>query len=98
MVVRLEGNINGQDVIFQKKSGDEWEAIIPKSVSGTYVVSLTAYDESGNIGRAFKYLVCIDWISLCVKVEKLPYQAYVDMSEYEPGNIKLSDYIACLLE
>ena len=29
MVVRLEGKVQGQDVIFNRVQGDEWETIIP---------------------------------------------------------------------
>ena len=36
MVVRLEGKIDNQTVIFWHKQGDEWEAIIPSNMSGIH--------------------------------------------------------------
>lgn len=50
MVVRVEGKVDGKDVIFIKQEGDEWETIIPTDVDGTYIVEVTAYDDAGNIG------------------------------------------------
>lgn len=82
MVTKLEGTINGQKVIFNKADGDDWEAIIPKSLSGTYVVELTAYDDAGNIGKAFKYLVMIDWGKLYIKLIRFPYEARAYLSDF----------------
>ena len=39
MVVRLIGEVNGQEVIFQRVLGDTWEAQVPSSLDGTYVIS-----------------------------------------------------------
>ena len=48
MVVRLTGTVNGDDVIFRRMEGDEWEATVPASLNGTYILDMTAYDEAGN--------------------------------------------------
>lgn len=73
MVIRLEGKINGESVIFKRKYGDEWETTVPKSLNGVYIVELTACDEAGNKGYAAKYLVTIDIKKMLVRLEKLPW-------------------------
>ena len=64
MVVRLEGKVQGQDVIFEHVQGDDWEAVIPPTLNGIYIVSLTAWDDAGNAayttlgGRPALELLC----------------------------------------
>lgn len=77
MVVRLEGKIDGQTVIFQHVKGDEWKATIPKSLSGIYIVELTAWDEAGNIGYVTKYLVTINPGSLKVCLKPFEWQCQI---------------------
>ena len=48
MVVALRGTINGNIISFARAQGDRWEAIIPKSLNGAYVVDMSAVDEAGN--------------------------------------------------
>lgn len=48
MVTRVEGNINGYDIIFSLK-GNKWKALVPRSEDGEYVSSLYAYDDYGNV-------------------------------------------------
>lgn len=55
MVVRLEGEINGESVVLYRNkdspgSPEIWDAVIPATLNGKYVIGLTAYDEAGNIG------------------------------------------------
>ena len=59
MIVRVYGSCNGQDVEFRRvKSGlgndvpdrGVWTAIVPKAVSGQYVIELFAVDDAGNTG------------------------------------------------
>ena len=52
MVVKLEGKVNGQIIIFQRKEGDWWETIIPPTFSESYIVEPYATDEAGNQGFA----------------------------------------------
>ena len=68
MVVRLVGKVNSEPVIFEWKSGDRWEAIVPKIPSGVYVVELSAYDEAGNMAYLSRFLLGIDLTALCMKV------------------------------
>ena len=68
MVVRLIGKINNDPVIFERKAGDRWEAIIPSVPSGVYVVELFAYDEAGNMAYISRFLLNIDLTALCMKV------------------------------
>ena len=49
MVVMLKGTINGQDITLTRAQGDRWEAIVPASLDGAFVVDLTAIDEAGNV-------------------------------------------------
>ena len=92
MVVRLEGKVNGQDVIFYKRQGDEWEATVPKAISGVYIVELTAYDEVGNKGYAAKYLVAIDIRKMKVTLKKLPWSAQLKDTGYTT-KCRISPYV-----
>ena len=51
MVVRLEGNVNGESVILTRSADslDLWKSVIPATLNGRYVIGLTAYDEAGNV-------------------------------------------------
>lgn len=82
MVVKLTGVVNGDNVIFQRKDGDVWEATIPKNLNGEYVIELQAYDEAGNIGYAAKYIMTIDVETLCFKLEPYPYYTNISLSDF----------------
>lgn len=91
MVVMLKGTINGQDITLTRAQGDRWEAIVPASLDGAFVVDLTAIDEAGNVGYTAKYIITIDLASLCVHIEPCPYyeellepqyRAVLEKSEY----------------
>lgn len=77
MVVRLIGEVNGQEVIFQRVLGDTWEAQVPSSLDGTYVIGMTAYDEAGNEAYFARYILTVDLSSLCTHLYKNPYQAEI---------------------
>lgn len=68
MVVRLEGKVQGQDVIFNRVQGDEWETVIPPSLNGVYIVELTAYDDVGNMAYTARYILTVDLTSIHAKV------------------------------
>lgn len=68
MVVRLEGKVQGQDVIFDRVQGDDWETVIPPSLNGVYIVELTAYDDAGNMAYTARYILTIDLTSIHAKV------------------------------
>lgn len=83
MVVKLEGCVNGSDVIFTRKSGDVWETSIPANLSGMYVVELTAYDDAGNKSFLAKYILTIDVDALTVSLELIDYQSAIVRDDYE---------------
>lgn len=82
MVVKLTGNVNGNDVIFQREKGDLWTTTIPPNIDGTYVVELTAVDDAGNTVYFTKYIVTFDIKNLCVKLQPYPYVTEVSVSKY----------------
>ena len=50
MVVRLWGTANGNPVEFVHQAGDIWVGTVPNTGAGTWVISLWAQDEAGNVG------------------------------------------------
>lgn len=62
MVVRLEGNVNGESVILTRSADslDLWESVIPSTLNGRYVIGLTAYDEAGNVSSYSTYILTVD--------------------------------------
>lgn len=93
MVVRLEGKIDNQTVIFWHKQGDEWEAIIPSNMSGIYIVELTAYDEAGNKGYASKYLVTVNIGHLNIKIEPFQWESFLCQAVYN-ARAAIGQYVA----
>lgn len=84
MVVMLKGTINGQDITLTRAQGDRWEAIVPASLDGAFVVDLTAIDEAGNVGYTAKYIITIDLASLCVHIEPCPYYYLNTRTDTDP--------------
>ena len=68
MVVRLEGKVNGQEIIFQKGEGDIWNGVFPFQEKYEAVIELTAYDEAGNFCYKTCYLLTFDPESLYMKM------------------------------
>lgn len=91
MVVKLEGKIDGNPIIFQMKEGDWWETTIPQNLNGIYIVELIATDDDGNKGYATKYIVKIDLDSLCVHLKPLSFYAGLQIDTYDMI-VKISDY------
>lgn len=77
MVGRLEGKVQGQDVIFEHVQRDDWEAVIPPTLNGIYIVSLTAWDDAGNVAYTARYIITIDMDALYVRLEPYPFWADV---------------------
>lgn len=73
MVVRLEGKVQGQDIIFKHVKGDDWEAVIPKNLTGIYIIELTAYDDNGNTAFTTRYILTVDLDALCIHLEPYPF-------------------------
>lgn len=68
MVVRLEGKMNGQEIIFSKGEGDIWNGVFPFREKCEVVIELTAYDEAGNFCYKTCYLLAFDPANLYVKL------------------------------
>lgn len=97
MVVRLEGKVQGQDVIFNHIQGDDWEAVIPAVSSGIYIVSLNAWDDAGNMAYTSKYIITIDLSALRICLE--PYLYWIELlSDKYSSQISCSEYYAELLK
>ena len=96
MVVKLEGEINGDKVIFQYKSGDLWECTVPASLNGVYIVVLTAYDDSGNFSGIIKYLLAYDPVNLRAKLIPYKWKTILFCSNY-CSRIFCSDYCTFIL-
>lgn len=91
MVVRLQGKIQGNDVIFNLIEGDIWETIIPQSLNGVYIVELTAFDDSGNSAYTSRYILTVDMASLSVKI--MPFNFYGEFSlKKRKTNIRIGKY------
>lgn len=93
MVVKLTGVIEGNPVIFERKSGDVWETTIPAKLNGIYVAELTAVDEAGNIAHCAKYIVTVDLSALCVHLELFPWKADL-LNECYMAECEVSRYFA----
>lgn len=96
MVVRVEGKVHGEKVSFTWVGGDRWEAVIPASLNGVYIVELTAYDEAGNVGYCTKYILTVDLASLCVHLEPYPYWA--ELKEEFGACAHVSEFYAEVVE
>ena len=73
MVVRLEGKVNGHDVIFSRREGDTWEGVFPFQEKCEVIIELTAYDEAGNFCYKTCYLLAFDPNSLYIKLVPAEY-------------------------
>lgn len=83
MVVKFEGSINGNDVIFEKKEGGLWETTVPSNLKGMYTVALTATDEAGNSSFITGKLYVVDAERLCVHLILDEYYAEIIKDEYD---------------
>ena len=93
MVVKLEGKVDGQAIIFEREfGGDVWKATIPPRASGIYIVELTATDDAGNVAYCAKYIVTIDIAALSVRIEPFDKNALTDEEDFSskviPANFK----------
>lgn len=93
MVVKLEGKVQGQRVIFKRVQGDEWETIIPPSLNGVYIVELAAYDDFGNMSFMAKYILTVDLSCMSVKLEPFPWEVVASTDGFD-AKCRVSDFIA----
>lgn len=88
MVARLEGVINGKEIIFNRRLGDVWECTFPSSDACEIAIELRAYDEAGNFCYAAKYMLLFDAESLELRLlplnqwlEKLPEDIWLECTD-----------------
>lgn len=92
MVVRLIGKVNGNTIVFNKTEKEElWEAIIPPTLNGTYIVELEAIDDAGNVSFLAKYILTVDISAISVKLELLEYIESAYIKEYTE-KLSLQEY------
>ena len=79
MVVRLEGNVNGESVILTRSADslDLWKSVIPATLNGRYVIGLTAYDDAGNVSSYSTYILTVDLKALRVSLK--PFDLYATL-------------------
>lgn len=74
--MKLTGKIEGQPVTFTLISEESrtsvFEAEVPATLDGEYVIELTAVDDAGNITFVCQYIVTIDMANMCVHLVPLP--------------------------
>ena len=73
MVTRLQGRVNGSDIIFSRVEGDLWECTVPAPEAFEAVVELCAYDEAGNYCYAARYYLLFDPESLEIRLLPIDY-------------------------
>jgi hypothetical protein len=96
-VVRVEGVCNGSQVIFTSTDDGNWNAEVPAIPTGTYVVSVTAYDEAGNSAYRALMLFSVDVSKLEIKV--VPLHFSWSQADGQFGVIqKRNDYAFAVME
>ena len=74
--VAIWGNCNGYNITFKhNQTTGRWDAIVPMSDYGDYVVELWAKDDAGNVGYYATVLITVDLSCLQVRVKVLDMSA-----------------------
>ena len=81
MITRLQGRVNGSDIVFSCKGGDVWECTVPAPESLEAVVELCAFDEAGNYCYTAKYCLLFDPESLEMKLFPVDFWLDLDMGQ-----------------
>lgn len=97
MIVKVSGKVDGQDVIFERSEGNQWNITIPYDLDGMYVIEVTAENDAGNVAYCTKMLLIVDPATLCVKLVPLDYMVEVVPEEYETHIIP-EDYLVEVME
>lgn len=97
MIVKVSGKVDGQDVIFERSEGNQWNITVPYDLDGMYVIEVTAENDAGNVAYCTKMLLIVDPATLCVKLVPLDYMVEVVPEEYET-HIILEDYLVEVME
>jgi Domain of unknown function len=67
-IVKMIGNVDGNNIIFEKDSGDLWIAAVPKGMHGEYVIDIIAYDNAGNEAYSAAMIFIVDPYTLEVRI------------------------------
>lgn len=97
MIVKVSGKVDGQDVIFERSEGNQWNITVPYDLDGMYVIEVTAENDAGNVAYYTKMLLIVDPATLCVKLVPLDYMVEVVPEEYETHIIP-EDYLVEVME
>lgn len=97
MIVKVSGKVDGQDVIFERLEGNQWNITVPYDLDGMYVIEVTAENDAGNVAYCTKMLLIVDPATLCVKLVPLDYMVEVVPEEYETHIIP-EDYLVEVME
>lgn len=97
MIVKVSGKVDGQDVIFERSEGNQWNITVPYDLDGMYVIEVTAENDAGNVAYCTKMLLIVDPATLCVKLVPLDYMIEVVPEEYETHIIP-EDYLVEVME
>lgn len=97
MIVKVSGKVDGQDVIFERSEGNQWNITVPYDLDGMYVIEVTAKNDAGNVAYCTKMLLIVDPATLCVKLVPLDYMVEVVPEEYETHIIP-EDYLVEVME
>ena len=97
MIVKVSGKVDGQDVIFERSEGNQWNITVPYDLDGMYVIEVTAENDAGNVAYCTKMLLIVDPATLCVKLVPLDYMVEVVPEENETHIIP-EDYLVEVME
>lgn len=87
MIVKLIGKVDGKEVIFERKNGDIWEAIVPYDLDGMYIVEITAFSDAGVQAYRTKMLLVVDPSTLCISLLQCDYDVELLLKEYTMTNV-----------
>lgn len=91
-IVRMVGNVDGNELVFSKDSGGFWSAAVPKHMNGEYVVEVLVYDEAGNVAYSAGMLFIVDPFTLEVKMVPIQFASRVVDDGYKKKPV-ISDYV-----
>ncbi|MEC1744105.1 PF13754 domain-containing protein [Schinkia azotoformans] len=86
-IVKIVGQVDGEDIIFSLNPDGDWIATVPKALDGEYVVEVKAYDEAGNMSYSSSMLFTVDPATL--EVEFIPLQYAYKTFENDPYSKKI---------
>lgn len=108
MVARLEGKVNGHEILFTRKAGDTWEGVFPVWDKYEAVIELAAYDEAGNFCYKTCYLLAFDPDSLYMRLVPIDFWLepvledtmllLAEPAEYALEMVPESIYLICMTE